>query len=129
MAENKTNRDHAAQAVPPILGRDGPAWRPMGKVEHAKDKRGTIRRLWGYLKRQRSALIATALMVTLSTGLNVLGPYLLGLAIDQYILPGDLPGLARISLLMLGVYALTSLLIWVQSYVMVGAAQRTVRDI
>src|SRR3712207_8724122 len=48
---------------------------------------------------QKSALIVIVLMVTVSTGLNVLGPYLLGLAIDRYILPGDLPGLARISLL------------------------------
>jgi ATP-binding cassette subfamily B multidrug efflux pump len=64
-----------------------------------------------------------------TTGLNLLGPLLLGKAIDDYILPGDLTGLARICLLMLGVYGLSSLLTWLQAYVMAGASQRTVRDI
>jgi ATP-binding cassette, subfamily B, multidrug efflux pump len=116
-------------APPPIFGRGGPGMRPMGKVERARDRRGTVRRLWGYLRRQRAALIATISMVTLTTGLTLLGPYLLGLAIDRYILTGDLPGLARISLVMLGVFVATSVLTWLQSYVMAGAAQRTVRDI
>ncbi len=101
----------------------------MGEVERAKDRRGTTLRLWGYLRRQKSALIATALMVALTTVLDLLGPYLLGKAIDDYVLPGDLPGLARICLLMLGVYALSSVLTWLQAYVMAGASQRTVWDI
>ncbi len=33
------------------------------KVEKAKDARGTVRRLWGYLRQQRAALIVTALLV------------------------------------------------------------------
>ncbi len=85
--------------------------------------------MWGYLRRQKAALIVTGVMVAGTVVLNLLGPYLLGRAIDRYILPGDLPGLARISLLMLGVYATNSLLTWLQSYVMAGASQRTVRDI
>ena len=42
---------------------------------------------------------------------------------------GDLPGLAWLCLLLLGIHTLNSLLTWLQSYVMAGAAQRTVRDI
>jgi ATP-binding cassette subfamily B protein len=101
----------------------------FGKVEKAKDRRGTIRRLWGYLKHQRNALIITAAMVVVTTALNVLGPYLLGLAIDGYVLTHNLPGLAWICGLMLAAYALNSLLTWLQSYVMAGAAQRTIRDL
>jgi ATP-binding cassette subfamily B protein len=101
----------------------------MGEAQRARDVRGTVRRLWGYLRRQRGALAATAALVVATSALTVAGPYLLSMAIDRYIIPGDLPGLARISLLMLAVYALTSLLTWLQSYVMVAAAQRTVRDL
>jgi len=126
MAENRDSRPPAP--LPPILGRGGPAL-SIGKVERAKDTRGTIGRVWGYLRRHRLALIVTVFLVLGSTGLNLLGPYLLGLAIDRYILPGDLPGLARISLLMLVVYLGSSLLTWLQSYIMAGAAQNTVRDI
>ncbi|KPV49342.1 multidrug ABC transporter ATP-binding protein, partial [Kouleothrix aurantiaca] len=99
------------------------------QAERARNRRGTIARLWGYLKRQRSALLITAALVLGSTVLNVLGPYLLGHAIDAYVLPGDVPGLLRISLLMLLLYAINSLLTWLQTYIMAGAAQRTVRDL
>src|SRR3712207_6341924 len=68
-------------------------------------------------------------MVVATSGLTLLGPYLMGLAIDTYILGGDLPGLLRILVWMLAIYVLTSLLTWLQSYIMAGAAQRTVRDI
>jgi ATP-binding cassette subfamily B protein len=99
----------------------------MGKVERAKDTSGTVRRLWSYLARQQRALIVTAVLVLASTILSVIGPYLLALAIDRYVNTGDTAGLLWISLLMLLVYALTSLCTWLQSYVMAGAAQRTVQ--
>jgi ATP-binding cassette subfamily B protein len=129
MQRNQSVPEQPVQAPSPLFGRGGPGMRPMGKVERAKDRSGTVRRLWGYLRRQKVAVSATVVLVTISTALTLLGPYLLGRAIDVYILPGDLPGLWRISLLMLGVYSATSLLTWLQSYIMAGAAQRTVRDI
>jgi ATP-binding cassette subfamily B protein len=101
----------------------------MGKEEKAKDRRGTVRRLWRYLKRQAVGLSGVVLLVIVTTGFGVLGPYLLGKAIDTYILIRDLSGLARIAVLMIGIYILTSLTTWLQIYVMAGVAQRTVRDI
>jgi ATP-binding cassette subfamily B multidrug efflux pump len=123
--------DTARSAAPELAlpGRGGGANRFGGKVERAKDTRGTIRRIWGYLQKQRAALLLTAVLVTGSTLLNLLGPYLLSRAIDRYIIPRDLPGLARLCVIMLGVYASSSLLTYLQSFVMAGAAGRTVRDI
>ena len=112
------------------MGRGGPPMaRFMGKPEPAKDVRGTVLRLWGYLRRQRLALIVTAVVVVVNTGLALLGPYLLGVAIDDALTPGDLAELAQVGLLMLGVYALNAFFTWLQTYVMAGAAQRTVRDL
>jgi ATP-binding cassette subfamily B multidrug efflux pump len=116
---------HGAPGIPP--GRAVAL--PGGKPQRASDRRGTLRRLWGYLRQQRAGLLLAALLVTISTVLNLLGPFLLGRAIDRYILPGNLPGLARICLLMLAIYACASLFTWLQSYVMVAVAARTVRDI
>jgi ATP-binding cassette subfamily B multidrug efflux pump len=125
-----TSPNGAAPELPPLMGRGGPmGMRHLGKVELAKDRRGTLLRLWGYLRRQRVAMLAAAALVVLNTLLSLLGPYLLTRAIDDYILPGDLPGLARIGALMLGVYALNSFFTWQQTYIMAGAAQRTVRDL
>jgi ATP-binding cassette subfamily B multidrug efflux pump len=107
----------------------GPGHMMIGQVKKAKDIRGTIRRLWGYLSHQVLGLIGTAILVTVTTGIGLLGPYLMGKAIDQYILPGDVHGLLWIAFLMIVVYVTTALTTWLQMYVMIGVAQRTVRDI
>ena len=119
-----------AQTVnPPLLGRFGPGAHLMGKLERARDTRGTVRRLWEYLRPYRGTLLGTGALVTGTSALNALGPYLLTRAIDRYVVPGNLGGLARISLLMLGVYLTSAMLTWLQTYLMAGAAQRAVRDI
>ena len=130
MAERTSASKERTQAPPPLLGAGGPGPpRVMGKVERAKDRRGTVRRLWGYLSSHRIALLATTVMVVASTGLNLLGPYLMGVAIDQYILTGDLAGLVMILLEMTLAYAGASILTYLQAYVMAGAAQEAVRDL
>ena len=53
----------------------------------------------------------------------------MGVAIDQYILTGDLAGLALILLQMTLAYAAASILTYLQAYVMAGAAQEAVRDL
>ena len=101
----------------------------IGTGRKAKDVGATVRRLWVYMKQQKAGLIVVFLLVTVTTSLNVVGTYLMGRAIDRYIVPGDLPGLARIALLMVGVYAVSALTTWLQIYLMATVAQRTVRNI
>ncbi len=137
MPEPMNRRQERTDFAPPpfMMGRPGggpgggPGAHFMRQVEHAKNPRHTVMRLWGYLRRQRWALIFTALAVAATTGLQLVGPYLLGIAIDDYVLVGDLPGLMRICGLMLTVYGLISLLTWFQTYVMAAAAQRAVAAI
>jgi ATP-binding cassette subfamily B protein len=117
------------------MGRGGPGsggHRLMGmggKGERPKDRRGVFLRLWRYLRRQKWGLIGAGSMVAIAALLNLVGPYLLGVAIDDYILTGDLVGLARLALEMLVIYAVAALFTWGQTYVMVGVAQRTIRDL
>jgi len=101
----------------------------MGAMGRARDVQGTALRLWGYLKRQKWLLFGAAVSVAFSSGLALLGPYLMGVAIDAYILKSDLAGLARTALLMIGAYGAASLTTWLQGYMMASVAQRTVRDI
>jgi ATP-binding cassette subfamily B multidrug efflux pump len=101
----------------------------LGQTQKAKNTQGTVRRLWGYLKQQKLGLLSVILLVAATTGFGLLGPYLMGKAIDEIIIAGDLPGLARIAVLMIGAYLITSLTTWLQIYVMAGVSQRTVRDI
>lgn len=116
----------------PFPGRGGPGGRPhflRGPVAKPKDMRKTIFRLWAYLRHRRLGLIAVLVLVLVASSLNLVSPYLIGRAIDRYIIPGDLRGLLHISLLMLGVYVLASLSTWLQFYLMIGFAQQTVQEL
>ncbi|UUZ91446.1 hypothetical protein LJK87_38380 [Paenibacillus sp. P25] len=75
----------------------------------------------------RVGLIGVVLLTLLSSGAAPLGPYLLGISIDRYVIPRDGAGLMRLCLLLLAVYAFSAAATWVQAYVMAGVAQRTVR--
>ncbi|MEZ4643576.1 MAG: ABC transporter ATP-binding protein [Chloroflexota bacterium] len=127
MANEKTSQKQPPAAPPPIMGRGGPHM--VGQIERAKNTRGTLWRLWGYLSQQKAALITITIMVVASTALDILGPYLMGVAIDQYIVTHNLGGLVRLLGWMLAAYALVSILFYLQAYVMAGAAQIAVRNI
>src|SRR3954452_5755033 len=103
MAQSNGTRPASTTTPPPelpsMMGRGVGPTRPMVKGERAKNQMGTILRLWRYLRRQRLALIVTIIMVIITTLLNLLGPYLMGVAIDQYIIPGDLAGLAGVAVI------------------------------
>jgi ATP-binding cassette subfamily B protein len=105
---------------PGIPGTGGPG---------AHDAQATLLRLWRYLQRQRWALVAVVVMVVGSTLLNLVGPYLMGVAIDDYILVGDLDGLAGIAALMIASFVGLSILTWGQSILMVRVAQHTAREL
>ena len=68
-------------------------------------------------------------LVAVGSGLDLMGPYLMGRAIDVFIAQNDLPGLGRLVLLMIGVYLASSGISYLQAYLMAAVAQRTVRDI
>jgi ATP-binding cassette, subfamily B, multidrug efflux pump len=114
--------------MPHLLGRIG-AGQVHGNGERPRKTMATLGRLWFYLQRQRGALALTAFLVAGTVGLDLLGPILLGKAIDGHIVPRELVGLGRILMLMLIVYASSATLNLLQSYVMAGAAQRTMRDL
>ncbi len=109
--------------------RGGPGAHFGHPPEKPKDVRGTLRRLLRYLLHYRWQLVLVVILVALATGLGALGPYLMGRAIDDYILRSDLPGLMRLLGLMILMYLLASVVNWLQSFVMVGVSQRTVRDL
>ncbi len=97
--------------------------------EKSKDPRGVLRRLWSYLQRQRWLLVGVCLLVILTSAVDLLGPYLIGLAIDDFIDRGNLPGLARLLAWMILAYVGASAGTWLQNYLMAGVAQRVVYDL
>ncbi|CAN7199483.1 ABC transporter ATP-binding protein [Paenibacillus sp. LjRoot56] len=92
----------------------------------AKNIGATLLRMWGYLRLQRTGLLTVAVLTVLGSGLALLGPYLIGRAIDDYIIPRDRSGLLGLCLLLLGCYVVSGAASWIQSYLIAGVSQRTV---
>lgn len=101
----------------------------MGEKIRAKNTRGTMIRIWGYLKRRKLGLTIAAIIIIATTGLSLLGPWITGKIIDEAIVPGDLGKLERFVVALIGIYILSSLLTWAQSWVMAGVAQSALQDI
>jgi ATP-binding cassette subfamily B protein len=82
----------------------GPAGFVRSRIEKPEDMRGTLRRLADYARPYTRTLIVVLALVLVGTGFSLLGPFLLGRAIDRYMVTRDLTGLKGIVLLMLVVY-------------------------
>lgn len=100
-----------------------------GPVEKAKDRKGTLRRIWRYMEKQKTALIVSVLFVIISTLLGLVGPYLIGVIIDHYILPKDMKGTFKLLVLLAVIYSATAVFTWLQSFTMVRVSQHTIRQL
>jgi ATP-binding cassette subfamily B protein len=98
-----------------------------GRIEKARDPGGALKRLAAYLRRYALHLVGVVGLVAVASLLDILAPYLLGLAIDRFIASGDAAGLLRISLVMFGTYVTARVAQFGQQYVMVGITQRVLR--
>lgn len=99
------------------------------KLGKAKNTTGTIMRVWNYMGYQKVALTFVIFLVFVTTLLGLLGPYLMGVIIDQYIVPKDLNGTARMCMLLIAIYGITVFLTWLQTFVMVNVALKTIQKI
>jgi ATP-binding cassette, subfamily B, multidrug efflux pump len=100
----------------------------IGKIEKARDPRNALIRLLPYLSPYKVLMIIVFVCVVIYTLLGLVGPFLMGVAIDRFIIPKQLAGLAMISLLMLVTYALNNLFQAVAGWLMAGVSQRALKD-
>jgi ATP-binding cassette, subfamily B, multidrug efflux pump len=96
-------------------------------VARAKDPRGALRRLAAYFRPFRRGLAAVCACVVAYTAAGLVGPYLLGVAIDRFIAARDASGLRDVALLMLAAYGLGNALQVVASWIMAGVSQRALK--
>jgi len=106
--------------------RPGRGGHMMG-AERAKDTRGALRRLLGYMKPYRRTIALVFVLATFGTTMALAGPYLMGVAIDQVVNGGSLASLLRIVVLMLATYAITWIANTGQGILIATVAQRAMR--
>ena len=147
-AENSSTGGNAAQAENPGTGGKAaknarPGRRPHGPHgphggmmpgEKAKDFKGTFRKLLSYMGRYKIALIAVMIFAAGSTVFNIIGPKVLAKATTE-LFEGMMAKFAgtgginfqrigQILLLLLGLYALSALLSFVQGLLMTEVSQK-----
>ena len=94
--------------------------------QRPKDMKGTFKKLMRYVGRYKGSLALVAVCLIVSSAGSVATSYLLKPLLNNYIIPGDFPGLFRMLLLMGGLFALSSLCSYAYARIMVHVAQHTV---
>ena len=99
-----------------------------GKIEKAKDPLRAVKGLLRFLLPFKTGMLIVFGLVLIYTVLGLIGPYLMGQAIDRFITTKQAAGLARIALLMLAVYLLNNLFQAIANWVMAGISQRALKQ-
>ena len=98
-----------------------------GKIEKARDPQRALKGLFRYLAPFKVGMTVVFGFVLIYTILGLIGPYLMGQAIDRFISTKQVAGLATISLWMLAVYLLNNLGQVVANWVMANISQRALK--
>lgn len=86
----------------------------------------TLKRIWAFLAVKKGLFLFVLVMVMASSVLGLAGPFLLGKAIDDFLVNRDVAGIFSMLIWLASIYLLHSLTLFLQSYWMVGIAQETV---
>ncbi|MGO9311024.1 MAG: ABC transporter ATP-binding protein [Spirochaetia bacterium] len=149
MSDARGNGRPAPAGGPPARGR-GPGFGPGGHrggpmglgapVEKAKSFGASLTRLLRYLRPRMVPLLAVFLLAIASTLFSVLAPKIMGGATTMIFVglvgkmrhvPGaaiDFAAIARIVVLLVGLYTVSALFAYLQQFIMAGVAQKTVYD-
>lgn len=123
MPEQKSSRK---SEIPRSSGR-GMGGHGGGRIEKAKDTRKAMRRLLAYMRDHNASLIGVIGLSVLYTLAILLAPYLMGIAIDQFISSGDAAGLLQVVLFMLAAYLTAWLSQASAGHIMAHVSQKVLR--
>ena len=100
-----------------------------GKIEKPKNSAAAVHRLLRYLSPFRPQLLVVAVLVVLYSLLGLSGPYLIGHAIDRFMVEKNIAGLERIALLMLFVYLIYNLFQLISGWLMANVSQTALKQL
>ncbi|TFH08858.1 MAG: ABC transporter ATP-binding protein [Candidatus Atribacteria bacterium] len=95
--------------------------------EKPKNVKGTLRRLLDYLRPHRGVLFVVLVLATFATAVALLGPYLMGVAINKLVAQESLAVLLRIVGFMLASYAIAWIADTGQGILIATIAQKAMR--
>ena len=130
MSEQGSNQKSNNTPVMRPGGPRGPRRGPIpGVIEKAEDPQGALKKLLPYLKPFTGGLILAFVLVITYTVLGLIGPYLMGRAIDEFISAGDLVGLKRIVIWMFVAYLGSSVFQAATNWVMANISNMFLKNL
>jgi ATP-binding cassette subfamily B protein len=110
----------------PILTKEDLIKKKDKKDERAQNWKSTLLKIWKLVDEQRFLLIVVLALVFVSSAMALLGPYLIGFIIDEYIVPQNFNGMGIVILWLIVVYIVYSASLYLQNFWMVGIAQQVI---
>ena len=110
----------------PVLSKEDIKGPGRKKGERASNWKSVLSRIWKLVDEQRGLLITVLALVFVSSGLTLLGPFMVGKIIDVHIVTTQFDGLGVKIGILIAVYLGLSAAMYFQNYWMVGIAQQTV---
>ena len=110
----------------PILTKEDIKGTSKKKGERASNWKSVLSRIWQLVDEQRALLITVLALVVVTSGLALLGPFMVGRIIDNHIVKGEFEGLSLNIGFLIAIYIGLSAAAYFQNYWMVGIAQKTV---
>ncbi|EGA89960.1 ABC transporter ATP-binding protein [Planococcus donghaensis MPA1U2] len=110
----------------PILTKEDLTKKKDKKDERAQNWKSTLLKIWKLVDEQRLLLIVVLALVFVSSAMALLGPYLIGFIIDEYIVPQSFNGMGTVVLWLIVVYIAHSASLYLQNFWMVGIAQQVI---
>jgi len=83
-----------------------------------------VRRMLSYLAPHRWRMVSAFFLTLVEAGLTLLTPYLIKVAIDQYIIPGDRQGLVRVSVFLAISFVILFTVSSIQRYILSWVGQK-----
>lgn len=123
------------QPIRPLLpgpGRFGGGFgRGRGPIIKPKNIKGTLRRLWHYIGKERKWLMVIFFFILASMGLTLLGPYLIGVSIDAMGSGGSVNwGFLQVTIMILAIaYLADGFIHFLQGWMIAGVSQRIVKHL
>ncbi len=94
-----------------------------------KDAKKALLQLLRYLGRHKASLLVIAIFVCISSASGIAGTYLLKTVVNDYIMPGDIPGLMKMIVIMEAIYGAGVLTCYFYNKLMVHISQKIVSEI
>lgn len=107
----------------------GPGGRQRHGYQRPQNLRGTVAKLLKYLAGYKALLLVVALCLIVSSVTSIAASYLLKPILNDYIIPGDFPGLLKMLILQGGLFALAALCSYTYARIMVRISQRMVANL